>query len=332
MSLFRTIGLAAIVAFFAATLAPSPAPARQLYIGTNPVGSLYYAAGTTLAKILSDRVDTAVQPHAGSSIVLSLVDNGEVELGLASMNEARLAYRGQKPFLPAPKVRLISVMFPLFGSMIVRNNSSIRTVAELKGKRLAGEFRAQLTVLHLSGAILAGAGLGWGDVRVTPVPNIINGSQLLVEGSIDAIYFAVGPAKLREIDATIPGGVRFLPIVGSAAGMGRMTTHTPGTFSRQLPKGVSPALKDNTLLQGFDNYLFASSDMAGSTAGKLVRSLYALEQDIKKSAPFFRAFSRKTMLKTGITIPVHAGAVKAYKELGLWSADMERAQKALLRR
>lgn len=332
MSLCRTTAFAAVIAAFAGTLVASPALAQQLNIGTNPVGSLYYAAGATLAKTLSGRIKTAVQPHAGSSIVLSLVDNGEVELGLASMNEARLAYRGKKPFLPAPKVRLISVMFPLFGSMIVRNNSPFRTIADLKGKRLAGGFRAQLTVLHLSGAILAGAGLSWDDVRVTPVPNIINGSQLLVEGSIDAIYFAVGPAKLREIDATIRGGVRFLPIVGDPAGMGRMTAHTPGTFSRQLPKGVSPALKADTLLQGFDNYLFASSDMSDATAGKLVRALHALEPDIKKSAPFFKAFSRGTMLKTDATIPVHAGAVKAYKELGLWSAGMERAQRALLGR
>ena len=57
--------------------------------------------------------------------------------------------------------------------------------------------------LQLNGALLAGAGLTWKDVKVTPVPNIINGAQLLVENRIDAIYFAVGPAKLREIDATI---------------------------------------------------------------------------------------------------------------------------------
>ena len=308
----------------------NPASAQQLNIGTNPVGSLYYAAGATLAKVLAPIVTTTVQPHAGSSIVLSLVDNGEVQLGLASMNEARLAYRGTKPFLPAPKVRLLSNMFPLFGSMIVRNNSPIRTIGDLKGKKLAGEFRAQLTVFHLNGAVLAGAGLTWKDVKVTPVPNIINGSQLLVENRIDSIYFAVGPAKLREIDATIPGGVRFLPIVGTPGGLKKMANHTPGTFARELPKGVSPALKENTLLQGFENYLFASSDMSAATVDKLVRALHDLEADIKKSAPFFRQFSRQTMAKTNATIPFHNAAVKTYKALGLWSADLAKAQAALL--
>lgn len=321
---------AALTATGILTFALNPASAQQLNIGTNPVGSLYYAAGATLAKTLAPMVKTTVQPHAGSSIVLSLVDNGEVQLGLASMNEARLAYRGTKPFLPAPKVRLVSNMFPLFGGMIVRNNSPIRTISDLKGKKLAGEFRAQLTVLHLNGAVLAGAGLTWKDVKVTPVPNIINGSQLLVENRIDAIYFAVGPAKLREIDATIPGGVRFLPIVGTKDGLMKMANHTPGTFARELPKGVSPALKANTLLQGFENYLFASSAMSDATVDKLVHALHDLEQDIKKSAPFFRQFSRTSMAKTNATIPFHRAAVKAYKDLGLWSADLDKAQAALL--
>ena len=320
-----TLGAASILLF-----SFSQASAQQLNIGTNPVGSLYYAAGATLAKTLAPRVKTTVQPHAGSSIVLSLVDNGEVQLGLASMNEARLAYRGKKPFLPAPKVRLLSIMFPLFGGMIVRNDSPIRTIAELKGKKLAGEFKAQLTVLHLNGAVLAGAGLSWNDVKVTPVPNIINGSQLLVENRINAIYFAVGPAKLREIDATIPGGVRFLPIVGTPDGLKRMAAHTPGTFARELPKGVSPALKANTLLQGVENYLFASSDMADATVDKLVRALHELEPNIKKSAPFFRQFSRQSMAKTNATIPFHKAAVKAYKDLGLWNAGLDKAQAALL--
>ena len=326
----RHFATAALAGAAMLSFASNPAGAQQLNIGTNPVGSLYYAAGATLAKILSERVKTTVQPHAGSSIVLSLVDNGEVQLGLASMNEARLAYRGKKPFLPAPKERLLSIMFPLFGGMIVRNDSPIRTIGDLKGKKLAGEFKAQLTVLHLNGAVLAGAGLTWNDVQVTPVPNIINGSQLLVENRIDSIYFAVGPAKLREIDATIPGGVRFLPIVGTADGLKKMASHTPGTFARELPKGVSPALKANTLLQGFENYLFASSDMSDATAGKLVRALHDMETNIQKSAPFFRQFSRKSMAKTNATIPFHKAAVKAYKDLGLWSADLDKVQSTLL--
>jgi TRAP transporter TAXI family solute receptor len=320
-----TIGLASVLSF-----ASKPVDAQQLNIGTNPVGSIYYAAGATLAKTLAGHIKTTVQPHAGSSIVLSLVDNGEVQLGLAAMNEAQFAYHGKKPFLPAPKVRLISTMFPLFGGMIVRNSSPIRTVGDLKGKKLAGEFKAQLTVLQLNGALLAGAGLTWKDVKVTAVPNIINGSQLLVENRIDAIYFAVGPAKLREIDATIQGGVRFLPIIGTPEGLKRMTTHTPGTFARQLPKGVSPALKANTLLQGFENYLIASSDMTDSMVNKLVRTLYDLEAGIKKSAPFFRQFSRKNMATENATIPYHKAAVKAYKDLGLWSPALDGAQATLL--
>ncbi|MEE8434472.1 MAG: hypothetical protein V3S64_06755, partial [bacterium] len=84
---------------------------RGFGIGTDPQGSIFYAAGSALGKVLSNHlpVPARVQPFAGTTIVLPLINNGELELGVNDPNDSRMAYRGLKPFLPSPKLRLASV-------------------------------------------------------------------------------------------------------------------------------------------------------------------------------------------------------------------------------
>ncbi len=330
--LLRGVAVATAVALIAGPVAAKTF--KQLGIGTNPQGSAYYAAGSFLSKVLADKMPlpVRVQPFAGSNLVLSLVDSGELALGLASGIEADLGYRAKKPFLPAPRVRVIAVMFPLMGSMIVRNNSDIRTIADLRGKRVAGDFKAQLVVRILSTAALAADNISWSDVKMVPAPNIINGSQGLVERRIDSIYFAVGPAKLRELDAIIPGGIRFLPINAAPAAQARMVSEMPGGYTIPVKKGMSAGIREDVALQVFDNYLVAATHLDNDLAYKLTKQLHADEAAIKKTFPVLRGFSRAKMVKANVTVPYHEGAIRAYKELGLWSARLDAVQAALLKR
>jgi len=75
---------------------PAFAQIRRVTIGTNPAGSIYFTLGGGLAKVLTEKmgVQAIVQPFAGSSVYLPLVDNGEVTAGLSSTLDSGAAYRG----------------------------------------------------------------------------------------------------------------------------------------------------------------------------------------------------------------------------------------------
>ena len=305
---------------------------RSFAIGTNQQGSLFYAAGSNLGKVLSKHlpVPARVQPFAGTSIVIPLINNGELELGINNTNDARMAYRGLKPFLPSPKLRVVTVLFTLRVAALVRNNSGIKTLADLKGKRVAGGFKAQLAVWYNATSIMAGAGLDWDDVKMVPTANVVTGTNALIEGRVDATWFAIGAPKVREANAKIPGGIRFVSINTSPSAIAKMQSVMPGTYPLKVKKGP-PGVISPITVEGYDVFVVTGTHISDQATSTIVKALYNNEEELKASFRPFRGFSKKRMAKPNVTVPYHTGSIKAFKELGLWSQKMQGVQDRLLR-
>lgn len=305
---------------------------RSFRISTNPQGSLFYAAGSALAKVVSGHlpVPARVQPYAGTSVAMPLINSGEVELGVNNTNDARMAYRGLKPFIPSPNLRVITVLFPLRVGFFVPAKSDIRTVQDLKGKRVTGEYKAQLAVWYNGTSILAASGMTWDDVVMVPTANVVTGAQALIEGRVDAALFALGAAKVREANASISGGVRFLSINDSPEGIKRMQEAMPGTYPVPVKKDSTVGVPEDITVEGYDVFVTTSTHLSDEAAAAMVKAIYGAESELREAFRPFRAFARERMVKDNVTIPYHPGAVKAYKELGLWSAEMDAVQARLL--
>lgn len=313
-------------------LAQSQLP-RAVGVGTNPAGSLFYAAGSAIAKVLSTAgpMQVRVQPYAGTTVFIPLISSGELEFGVNNTNDVRMAYRGIKPFPPAPEIRNVSVLFPLLVGLVVRNNSDIKTLADVKGKRVTGKYAAQLAVYFNIMAILASGGLTWDDVQVVPVANVNDGVQALMEGRVDVANHAIGSAKIREADASIPGGVRHLSVNSSPQGAKRMAKVFPGSYPYPLKAGSAPGIRENVAVQAYDTFLTAGARVGDETVYAIAKLLWEEEAQIQKGHPRLGDFTRKSMAKAETTIPYHPGAIKFYKEKGLWSNEMEAVQRQLLK-
>jgi TRAP transporter TAXI family solute receptor len=322
----------ALLLLMGTTPARSAEPLPKLVaLGTNPAGSIYYAVGSALAKVLSENsgMQVRVQPYSGSSNYIPLLDNGELELGLNNTSDVKLAYRGEKPFHPAPNLRLVSIIFPMAVGIVVRNNSDIHRLEDLKGKRVTARYTAQLAVYYNVTSMLASAGVGWSDVQEVPVPGVNEGVQALIEGRADAAAHAVGSAKLEEANASIPGGIRFVPIDSSPEGVKRMASVMAGTFAFPLKAGSVTGAVTDVSVQAYDVYMTAGKSLSDGVAYQMAKTLWEQEAAIQGAQRGLRRFGRDKMVKTIATIPYHPGAVKYYREKGLWSAEMDKVQAEL---
>ena len=118
-------------------------------IGTNPAGTAFYAVSAGLAKVISGAgpMQSMVQPYTGSSTFLPLLDSGEIDFGIVNAVEMNLGYQGpaklkisgKNPLPHVPNTRLIMRGSPLSVSLVVRKDSPIKTVHDIKGK--AGDRR-----------------------------------------------------------------------------------------------------------------------------------------------------------------------------------------------
>src|SRR6266508_736081 len=164
-------------------------------IGTNPAGTVFYAVSAGLAKVISGAgsMQSIVQPYTGSSTFMPLLDSGEIDFGIVNAVEMNLGYQGparlkisgKNPLPHVPNTRLIMRGSPLSVSLVVRKDSPMKTVYDVKGKRVTGEYPANIAIWFHISPELANAGFTWKEVNVVPVPAVNDGVDALVQGRAD---------------------------------------------------------------------------------------------------------------------------------------------------
>jgi uncharacterized protein len=325
----------------ALALPPRSSQAQQLKsvaIGSNPPGSLFYALASGVSKVISEStpIQAQVQPHAGTSTFLPLLDSGELDLGVVNAVDMGLAYQGptrlqiggKNPFPHVPNTRLIMRGSPLRSSLIVRKDSPIKNIAEVKGKRVTGEYPAQLAVWYNVFGALSNGGLTWKDVKVVPVPGVNEGVDALVQGRAEVTTHAIGSAKIREADAAI--GIRYIPLDCSAQGLERIKKAVPGYYLSTVKAGSSSGIVEDTCAYTYDIYLVGHKALPDAAITTMLKGIWENIAKLPPLHPGFAEWTRERAVDSEVTIPYHPAAVQFYKEQKSWPEKMDEIQKKLL--
>jgi TRAP transporter TAXI family solute receptor len=321
--------------------ATGPTQAQKLpasvTIGTNPAGTVFYAVGAGLAKTISGSgpMQAIVQPYTGTSTLLPLLDSGELDFAIINAVESNLAYQGpvklkiggKNPLPHVPNARLIMRGSPLFIGLVVKKDG-VKNFQELKGKRVTGEYPANIAIWYHGYAALASAGLSWEDVKVVPVPAVNEGVDAVAQGRADVSIHAIGAAKVKEADAAV--GVRHLPIDCSPQGDARVRKAVPGYATTTLKSGFSTGIVGDTCVLTFDIYMLGHKGLSNDVVQASLKSIW---DNIDKLPPLhaqFQEWTRERAASADVTVAYHPAAIQFYKEKNLWNAKMDEAQKRLL--
>ena len=306
---------------------------RAASIATNPQGSLFYSVGSAFAKILSGALPTNVnvRPFTGPTIFIPMLHGGELAFGLNNLVDGYMYYNGVKPWRQFAGVRLVTPVFRLYGSMIVRGDSGIRTIADAKGKRIAADYRAHLISRFSTQALTASAGLSFKDFRQVPVASHSHGIRALMEGRVDIAYGAVGPPVVREANAALAGGIRFLPVAGNHKAMHEFL---PGVGVEKVRAGFFRGIiKEPTDLVTNDVYFVSGQKVSDELVYATTKAIWEKIADLKKAHRALRAkLSHKWMVQSVVTIPYHRAAIRFFRQQGAWTDAAEKNHRELLAR
>jgi TRAP transporter TAXI family solute receptor len=314
---------------------PAFAQIRRVTIGTNPAGSIYFTLGGGLAKVLTEKmgVQAIVQPFAGSSVYLPLVDNGEVTAGLSSTLDSGAAYRGDLEYKDraTKKLRSLARIFSLPYTFTVRADSGIKTIADLKGKKVVMEFRALLGLKPMNEALIQAGGLKLSDVTPMTVAGLKQGLDALADKAVDATAVAAGIAMVQEANASIPGGVRYLDVTGPNATDAFMAKTLPGSSLMTLaPNPRMPEVKEPVKIGTYDVFLVVGAGLSDADASKMTTVLIDNWADLQKDYPALRAAKLDDLSRPSNVVPYHPGAIAAYKTKKMWTERNDAAQKAIM--
>ena len=292
-------------------------------IATPPAGSIYNSTANAIGKVLTEKagLNLTVQALGGSSQFIPIVNAGDVPLGIANVYETSLAVQGEDYFKgrPTKDIRIVAVLYPLRNTIFVKNDSKYKTLADLKGTRGPVGFTNQKILTHVTNAALAPGGITLDDMQGVMVSNIISNVNAFKEGRTDWFVFALGSAPIREADAAV-GGVRALMVEkATPEATAAAKKHVPVSYLRkEKPSPANVGVREEGYIVSYGVNLFASVKTPDETIYKIVKAMHEHAGEFGNIFPPMKLFDKADMAQEVEGTEYHPGAIKFYKEAGLW--------------
>lgn len=303
----------------------------RITIGTGPAGTFYNQVGVALSNTLQKELGVAstARPFGGTTVYLPQLHRGEVELGINSALDSSSAYLGNEPYPEAmSKVRAATMLFRAPYALHASKASGMKTVDDLKGKRVIIGYRSVASFVYVDTAILATAGLTPSDVRRSDAAGVPAGLRQLSEERVDATGTILNIGLVREADASLPDGIIVLGLGKNEAEISKLAGFTATTVE---PSSRTVGVEGPTRIAQFDVYLNTSTNETADDVYRMVKAIHGNWKSMQKDLPGLRGTDASGLVPLNMSHPYHEGAVRYFKEAGLWTPEHESAQQALLK-
>lgn len=315
-------------------------PTAPQAIGTHNTGTLFYLIGSGIASVATQYTPMRflVQPYSGPSAWMPDLHSGAISFGIISYVEGAWTYQEKEGVPGSTKIRMLmkgNLMENL--AWVTRQDSGINSIADLRGKRVAGGYGGTLFSQALVTTGLASFGMTWNDVTVVPVADVSTGLELLRNGQVVAAHggtatsantvetHQVTPLKVLPFKAYKPADVR----KGVTAGDTQLLLElVPGT---SLAVGrAAGILKEETVVYSYPLMLASSINISNEVVYQTLKACYDFNDELVKVDNWLQQWTRENMLDENFVVPYHDGAIRFYKELGLWTDALQKKQNELL--
>lgn len=295
-----------------------PASAQQfINILTGGTSGIYYPMGVALSGIYGKALPNAkitVQATKASVENLNLLQAGRGEVAITLGDALRDAWEGDEEAgfkSPLRKIRGISAMYPNYIQIVARADSGIRTLADLKGKRISVGAPKSGTELNAR-AVLAAAGISYKDFSKVEYLPYGESVELLKNRQIDVTLQSAGLGNPALRDLASMSDIVFVPIPADVIAKINNKAYVAGTIPANTYKGQTAEVPTASVV----NFLVTHEGVSTDTVYKMTRSMYEhLDQMVAAHAA--AKGIRLQGAVANMPVPLHPGAEKYYREVGL---------------
>lgn len=316
---FKTLMATAAIAGLAI---PGAAMAADQFvsIGTGGVTGVYYPTGGAICRLVNKGKKThgircSAESTGGSIYNINTIRAGELQFGVAQSDWQYHAYNGTSKFKDKGAFKKLRAVFSVHAepvTIIARKDANVNNITDLKGKRMnignpGSGTRGTWEVIEKT--------LGWkrSDLALAASMKSAETGAALCDGKIDAYFWLVGhPSALTQ--ESIASCASHL-VNATSPEIDKLIADKPYYRTAIIPAGMYNN-KEDIKTFGVGATFVSSSDVPENVVYTVVKAVFENLDQMKKLHPAFRHLKAENMIKDSLSAPLHAGALKYYKEKG----------------
>ena len=291
-------------------------------LGTAPTGGAFHPVGCAAANVVSDNqgdLNWVVTPQGtkGTQENIRRLAADELQFAMANAAISYFAVKGEGAWEKPYEIRAVATIAPNIGIFVTTESSGIKTIADLKGKRV---------VLGPSGAgfdyflkpLLQAHGVSYDDL--TPLNgNYIEAGDMLADGKADAAFMGGAIPIPAVVQLCSTQDVVFLPFDDGV--MDKLKDYPFYSVVKDIPQATYSDLdQDLTGVNVGNMQLITHANVDEDTVYQFTKIMYENRDKMAERHPAAKAINPKNAARDTGT-PFHPGAIKYYKEAGIWPCE-----------
>lgn len=289
---------------------------KDYILATGGTSGTYYPFGGAIANIWNTKVanmNVTAQATGASAENLRLINKGEAEYAIVQNDVMDYAYNGTDLFAgeKLTNIATIGTLYPEVVQIAASKSSGIKTVADLKGKRVsvgdAGsgvEFNAK--------QILEGVGLSFDDIKKNNL-SFKESAEAIQNGTLDACFITAGVPNSALQELAFTAGLVLVPVTEADAAkiMSKYGYYTLTSIPGETYKGTD----SDTAALAIKATLAVNAKLDEATVYEMTKALFENVTELANAHAKGKDVSAESAV-TGVSVPLHAGAAKYFKEAG----------------
>ena len=309
----RTLLAAAAVLAIAAT-----AHAQEFVtVLTGGTSGVYYPMGVALSQVYGKAMPgakTSAQVTKASAENLNLLQAGRGEIAFTLGDALNEAWKGNEEAgfkTPLKKLRTIAAIYPNYIQIVANADSGIKTLADLKGKRVAVGAPKSGTELNARD-IFKGAGMSYKDFAKVEYLPFGESVELMKNRQLDAtlISAGLGVAAIRDLATSVK--IVIVPVPADVVAKIGEAAYQVGTVPANTYNGQTEAVATVAI----QNFLVSHEGVSTDAAYKMTKAIFEHLPELQAAHAAAKAITKENAAKAP-PAPLHAGAEKYYREVGL---------------
>ena len=304
----------------AAAITTGAAVAQQqqfINVLTGGQSGVYYPLGVALSQIFSKDIPNArstAQVTRASAENLNLLQAGRGELGLTLADALSDAWNGNEEAgfkSKLDKLRGLSATYNNYVQIVASADSGIKSLADLKGKRVSVGAARSGTELNAR-AVFKAAGLAYTDLAKVEYLPFGESVELMKNRQLDATLQSagLGVASIRDLATAIK--IVVIPVPADVIAKIGNPAYQPSV----IPANTYTGQTEDVATAAIPNFLVTHSGVSDDVAYQMAKAMYANLDTLYAAHNAAKAIKRENAIK-GMPVPLHPGAERYYKEVGL---------------